>query len=463
MKNKVNEINIITEEHSTNAQIDPTPQNTGTKVNQTKIIIATEECATNNQIKFIINEYFKSIGITVAFDNIQLLQTSENLYKISGIKSGSHEGFYLLIANGSGSFVDMLLYDEPSIDNLNTKSPKIAMEVTKNSPKEAGNMTSQRLSKWATIKNDPLFKQTRKIYLIDHKKKIVAKDVGLANDRTFAIMNLLGAEVYFKEIRSAIASKYTPRKTFNTLPCLSYRGTANKVSITPSLVTIETNFYKNKTNKTGHHDPNVGWVCGMVAAIRTFDKSISIVVEANCPPKHILGQNKLSRVLFEAQVKIKYNNVTESAPKPTSKKVYWVPETTGEKIGSISLEFDLRNKGKKVIFSNHAGCEKSYVCTNKGALIPPKKGKGIPDLVYHDSGKRIIVVEAEQHTNYKSGLSQVNKTAFREWITKMLGSYSGYIVEIYISTNKKNDTRQYVIYDGFGKYNKTEPVYTMNL
>lgn len=435
----------------------------GIKMNPNKIFLVTEECTTNTQIMFICTKYFNSIGSSITFDNIQFQQESNNLYKISGIESDTHKEFYMVIARGSGSFVDVLLYDEPSSENLNAKSPKIACEITKNSLKESGNMTSQRLAKWATIQSDPLFEKTQRIYLIDHKTSITAKQVNKWNDRSFALMNLLGTEIYFKEVDSEIATKYIPKTTFNTLKDLSYKGSSNKVSITPNLVTLETNLYNNKTEKSGWNDPNTGWLSGIVAAIRTFDKSIPIEINSNRPTEEILGQNKLSSILFEAQAKMKYNNIAASAPKQTSEKAYWEPEVTGEKLGSISFELDLRNQGKEVIFSNHAGCEKSYVRNSNGHLQQSQKGKGIPDLVYLDQNK-IYVVEAEQYINYESGLKQVKASEFRQWIKRELSSYTGYKVEVYVSTNKKNDTRLHVLYDGFGKYNtQTKPVYTINL
>tara|TARA_R110002012_G_C11612330_1_gene608265 strand:- start:401 stop:1696 length:1296 start_codon:yes stop_codon:yes gene_type:complete len=428
------------------------------------IYLVTEECITDTQIKFLCNKYFKSINEKISFGQMKFSQESKNIWKISGIKAKSKKDFYILVARGSGSFLDVLLYDEPSIEDLNKKSPKIACEITKNSPKESGNMTSQRLGKWATIQNDQLLKTTQKIYLIDHKKEIKTEDVTNTNDRSFGIMSLFGVDIHFKQIDSEISTVYVPKTKINGLADLNRSGgrVTNKVSVGKNLINIETNFYNNKKKKSGNNDPNTGWISGVVGAIRILDKNIAITIKSNRPTDEILGQNKLSKILNEASAKITFNNIIATAPKQTGDKTYWAPEDTGEKLGSISMEFNLRNQGKKILFSNHAGCEKSYVTSKDGELQQPKKGEGIPDLVYLD-GDKIIAIEAEQHQNYKAGIKQVKQKQFKLWIVREFSSYSGKTVEVFVSTNKRGDTRKHVIYDGFGNFQSAKPVYRIQL
>jgi hypothetical protein len=427
------------------------------------IYLATEECITDNQIKFLCNHYFKSINEEISFGQMSFSQESKNIWKVSGINAKSKKDFYILIVKGSGSFLDVLLYDEPSMEDLNKKSPKIACEITKNSPKESGNMTSQRLGKWATIQNDPLLKTTQKIYLIDHKKEIKAEDVKATNDRSFGIMSLFGVQIHFKQLGSEISAVYNPKTKINALVDLNRSGgrVTNKVSVGKNLINIETNFYNNKKKKSGLNDPNTGWVCGMIGAIRILDKTIPIVLNSNRPTEQIIGQNKLSKILNEASVKIQFNNIVATIPKQKIES-YWAPEEVGEKLGSISMEFNLRNQGKKILFSNHAGCEKSYVLSSNGSLQQSQKGEGIPDLVYMD-GNKIIAVEAEQYKNYKAGIKQVKQKQFKKWIFRELSTYTGKTVEVFVSTNKKGDKRKHVIYDGFGNFQTTKPVYTIQL
>jgi|TARA_R100000030_G_C3253062_1_gene123515 hypothetical protein len=428
------------------------------------IYLATEECITDNQIIFICSKYFESVGAKFSYSKFNFKQLSQNTYEVSGVTSNMHDKVFIIIAKGNGSFIDILLYDEPTSIDLNKKSPKIACEVTKNLPntKESGNMTSQRLSKWATIQNSPLFASTRKMYLIDYKRKFSTKEVCPSNDKSFAIMSAYNVEVFFKSVEDTKCVGFTPSAKISKLSDLNHSGRTNKVVINQSDVIIETNLYKNKTKKSGYHDPNTGWLTGIVGAIRLFDKNIPITVKSNRPTSEVIGQNKLSKVLYEANAKMKYGNLTVSAPKQTNKKAYWVPETIGEKLGSISLEFNLRNQGKEIIFSNHAGCEKSFVKVKNGSLEQSQKGRGIPDIVYLDNGK-LIAVEAEKYKNYKAGLKQVNQKEFKDWIVREFSSYAGHEVEVYVSTNKENDSRKHVIYDGFGNYNSTKPVYKLIL
>lgn len=428
------------------------------------IYLVTEECLSNCQIETLCEEYLSSIKAQYSFTDLKIAQLSQNKYEIVGATSNLHNKFYIVIAKGNGSFVDVLLYDEETLVDLNKKKPKIACEITKNLPssKESGNMTTQRLSKWATIASDRLFDDAKKIYLIDYKTQITSKEVNKSNDTSFAIMKVYEVEILFKKIGSTAVTRYIPRKKINCLKDFEHNGRSNKLNIENNVVTMQTNFYNNKSTKSGNHDPNIGWVSGVVGAIRLFDNNIAIKVVSNRPPQEILGTNKLSKVLRENEAKIEYGDNLFEAPIQNRKKEYWTPETTGEKLSSISMEYGLRNVDKQVIFSNHAGCEKSFVLTRTGTYEQPKGGAGLPDLVYIDNNQ-LIVVEAERHVNYEGGLKQVHKEQFKEWIKRELCSYRGMTVEVFLSTNKEKDNRQHVLYDGYGNYNHTTPVYTINL
>lgn len=78
-------------------------------------------------------------------------------------------------------------------------------------------------------------------------------------------------------------------------------------------------------------------------------------------------------------------------------------------------------------------------------------------------GNKIIAVEAEQYKNYKAGIKQVKQKQFKKWIFRELSTYTGKTVEVFVSTNKKGDKRKHVIYDGFGNFQTTKPVYTIQL
>jgi len=107
------------------------------------------------------------------------------------------------------------------------------------------------------------------------------------------------------------------------------------------------------------------------------------------------------------------------------------------------------NRGWKVLFTNHAGCGKSYV--NIGdKYYKTKKSKGLPDLVlYNESQRLLYVIEAEQSKNYKKGIVQVKDAAFTEFIEREILPYlpSDVKVEKYLCTYGRYDQEPEVIFN----------------
>ncbi len=107
------------------------------------------------------------------------------------------------------------------------------------------------------------------------------------------------------------------------------------------------------------------------------------------------------------------------------------------------------NLGWEVLFTNHAGCGKSYVSAN-GEYYKTKKSKGLPDLVlYNKSQNLLYVIEAEQSKNYKKGIKQVKDVEFSKFIDREILPHlpSGVKSEKYLCTYGKYNNEPEVIFN----------------
>ena len=434
------------------------------------IYLATEEFLSIDNIQIILRTHFEMKGYDHSFNNVSVEQTAVNKYSVNGVSCKEVKNIEILIASGSGSFVDVLVYESQNGAIITSKTPDSFWEITKNSPKESGNMTSQRLSKATTV-----FQQygtnTLFYYLIDHHAELNNDSVTNLGDREFGKFEAMGAIVLFTHKGSTDVLRYNSNQVPNCLQDLEHIGKTNKLTIDSNdNVVIESNLYKNKEEKTGVHDPNQGWVCGSVYLAKLFGAN-SIVLKSNKDLTKLRGTSKLIKNLNNNNVIVHYKNKPISLKKSNNSKSYWSMERTGEKLTTISLHQFVLNNGYDIIFSNHAGCEKSFLKLIDGKQVQPSGSvSGIPDLVYADhKGKILFVIEGEREINYYNGVKQVMRSDFQEWIKKQLKSYKGYEAKIYIVTNgRKNIKKGYNFYSSFeGELNmfnkKAKPVYTIQL
>ena len=435
------------------------------------IYLVSEEQLTYENIEIILRKHFEAKLETCIKTNVSVSQTSINTYKVHGIRSNNVSNIELIIARGSGSFVDVLVYREQTSDDLNKKTPTEIWEITKNAPGkgESGNMTSQRLSKIVSINNSGM-SGVPFYYLIDHNETISESDVNKSNATTLGYFQALGANILFTTQDSTEATEYYPKNVPKSLKDLEHNGRVNFCNIDKAgNVTLKSNLYKNKKTKSGSHDPNVGWVCGMIGLCSKLN-SKSIVLESNRDISSFKAENKLIKVLNHYNVEVSYNGKKLVLPKSKKQQDYWSPETTGEKLSTISLHYKALNNGLDPIFHNHAGCEKGYVKRITSELVQPAGGKGLPDFVYADHVKKILyVIEGEREDNYLSGLKQVKDPEFKNWIKRELSTYQGYSAEAYIVTNgTANSNNVHNFYstqeNNLHFFNKNaKPVYTISL
>ena len=384
---------------------------------------------------------------------------SKIFFKISGIKSLQYSEFYYGLVSRSGNgFVDFLFYegDQPPVEN---SIPIAAAEATKNNGKESGNMNSQRASKKISLiekwGNIPF------AYLIANSWDIqkTQKSFGHAHNCDFATMEYFCTDILISKIDKLGYEKYKNPVQFSSIQevCECEGLKKSRSGFIPSrvfcgedVIQVQANLYKKK----GNNDPGEGYVASRAYLCRLLDPNVEIqIVNHNRPVEYVNKKNnKLINVLKIVGVTVVFPDgetlVIEKQP-GIYEKDYWEYSTRGEKISSIVMENYYVNRGWKVLFTNHAGCGKSYV--NIGDKYhKTKKSKGLPDLVlYNESQNLLYVIEAEQSKNYKKGLVQVKDPAFSEFIDREILSClpSGVKVEKYLCTYGKYDQEPEVIFN----------------
>jgi hypothetical protein len=228
------------------------------------------------------------------------------------------------------------------------------------------------------------------------------------------------------------------------------RARANKPSFDPTtrVVNIVTNLSK-PGGKTS--DPNVGWLSSMLYCIYALRSDEAVSIDKHgLENRHgyFAGRNKLTKLMrFVAQkVPLTVAGLGLFEGSTQYDNEYWKYATTGEKLGSIMQEIELKSLGYKTLFSNHAGCEKTFLLGPHGDSAPmPSRGDyGIPDLVMHHPEKEeLLIIEAETKRNYHKGLEQVRENKFKNMVDNICQQWYNVVspeqVKVMVSTYGDGD------------------------
>jgi len=409
-----------------------------------------------NLYKWVCNIHGSDIEIV---DEIKYIK-HEKTIEITGLKSSRYNKFiYCIVQRDGNGFVDYLFYEGNDKPKENGKPIAVA-EATKNTGNEAGNMTSQRSSKkisviekWGDIPfaylitNFQTIENCYESFTHTHKCDFATMQNFGHSDIIISEIGKLGYKKFENDFKYDSISEIIKRESQKRLS----RGVPSRVKLEDGKILIQCNLFKKK----GNHDPGEGYVASRSYLVRKLDSNIEIVLVDHGRDKKFFekSNNKLINVLKTVGVTIKLKNGESFIIKKDENvynKSYWKFANTGEKMASIFMENEFRNKGYEVLFTNHAGCGKSYI-NIFDKYYTSKQGKGIPDIVfYKKETNELLVIEGETTENYKKGIKQVLDKKFddfiqREFISRLPNNTS---VKKYLCT--------------FGDYNN-EPEVLFNL
>lgn len=379
-------------------------------------------------------------------------------FKIEGVVVDQYDSLYYGIVSSSGnSFVDYLLFEGDTIP-AEDSCPVAAVEATKNDGSESGNMSDQRAGKGIALRakyGDIPFG-----YLINHPNPIdkTIKSFSLGHKCAFATMAALGVDVIIAQEGKVGFQKYENTITYDSIDSIiaaenakkKGAGTACRVNRVGDKIQIQAKLIKNG----GNHDPSEGYVASRAYLSRKLDPNTEIeIVNHNRDLRYFqMKNNKFINCLKKVGVTAVFDDSSYVIEREDNvyMKSYWRYAKTGEKLSSIVLEQNLIAIGHEILFTNHAGCGKSWKKIN-GVYSKTNKSKGIPDIVSYDSTTNTLyVIEAETTKNYKKGLAQVRDQNFDTFIEReFLPHFS-------------EDTKVLKYLCTYGKYNQ-EPEVLFNL
>lgn len=378
----------------------------------------------------------KKLDVDLSKVTYNYLSIDNNLlFEIQGVSvEGFNKIYYSVISGAGNSFVDYMFFEGKEPPKPDSK-PLAALEATKNLGSESGNMSDQRSSKMIALK-EKYGHDLRCGYLINNYQSI-AKTIssfGHVHNCAFATMNAIGVEVIVSQFGSPKYQEYeVPFKYDNIESIIVAENNKKKKAGVPSRVfqidentfNIQVNLYKSY----GTHDPGEGYLASRAYIIRKLiPDAIIIVTEHGRDNVYFQRKNnKLINLLKFVGVTVNMKNysLTIERNEGIFNKPYWKYTKTGEKNASMVLEQLFIKKDFDIIFTNHAGCGKSYIKINE-AFFQPKKTNGIPDIVAFDKQNNILlVIEGETSKNYHKGLKQVLDPAFDTFIEKEFVSRIG--------------------------------------
>ena len=426
------------------------------KRTERKLVLLTEEGHSSSCISvanFILKKYVSS-GEEIV-DSIPLIANKTLRDRVVygwcyTTTAGRKVECLLMSPAQRGSFVDYLAFLVEEGIPLQKHIPIAAVELTKNGFSESGNMTDQRAAKFYNIKR--LYPEIDCYYFLDSEKNSNPKGNplrALRRMKTCGIQTIIQAKSRpyefmcepYKDIKELVYDTQTHRTVSNSL----YYSFDNKALI------IETNLSKGGEMT---HDPNIGWLSSILWTLRILKNKREVLIsKTGLDPASLWFSfrntpgNKLVKLVYDVcgYYPINFFGLQDGPIQPQERFLdsYWQYTSTGEKCGSILLEIDLQRLGWKTLFTNHAGCEKSFLSGKRGDLraLPKSTEFGLPDLIMLNPTGELCFIEAETSKNMSKGLKQVRAKKFKnliDWVKKEC--YNNFSYQVFVSTFGEDNT-----------------------
>ncbi len=337
------------------------------------------------------------------------------------------------------------------------------VEETKTSGAESRNTNAyQRGTKFIYFKH---FYPNVPAYMLYNDELEEAEDKKPTDTEVFGTRTLLTLGV--KYVGKKMFESYIPFKSLDELIT-----SKNAMSIPPSDTNVPVRIIKDtyqdtifisgtlsKPKDKGNiaHDPNIGCLSMISAAIRTLEWKDKIsITRSGVKQSYIDSSRVINKFLYVCELlKISIDGINlKNYSLPTK---YWHYEISSEKVASILFHISCENLGLKEVYQNHAGCERGYFKTlagkletlpkycgndssgnvialkNKNTIAFNKRDLLIPDLIMRDDEKKIIyLIEGKKLDTLSAGLKEIEDY---DDIEKLYinNFFSGYVVKRYLT------------------------------
>lgn len=395
----------------------------------TKYFILTEEKPSIPEIRCILTR----LDIQLP-DNIIIKPTTldYNTYSIDKI-----ENIRIVVIEGKSSMVDYVVYktdvfDNSIIDTLYLTTPILILESTKTKPSDSGNSGQyQRIGKFTYFFTqyptdfDTIIKIMFYDNLLEEYSPAFANSIRIQRSLGIIIVNKNGILPWHYDI---IRKLYNIEELVKLYPVEQTRKSTNvplTISIDRKTKIIRVNAKLGKPDAQKRmkftNDPNIGFTEAISLLIRKYldVNDYHILFTSHFIDQYTLNtcNNKWFRTM-DILGNYSFDKLENSSSCDTKIKVlpyFSTVSKTKEKSASINMDVRLRllkDRRYFVIFSNHAGTEKTDIkSTVNNNSIPTKKKANYlyPDLVFVDTIKNILyVVEGKTFATREKGINELS-------------------------------------------------------
>lgn len=387
--------------------------------------ILTEERPKKETLKTIFKLFAKHMKFGFLGNEINIIPLlDENkcfkfTYRVTGFECTKVKNVFIKSVSGYSSFVDYLVFYQDDQPNP-TDVPIFAIEETKTDDSESRNTgVYQRASKFVFLKNYYPNTNMVMLYSLQVEQKKHPTKTYIFGTR---LLRTIGVEICGKELDDDLLEPFhsideviefknsMPRPNRTNTPIL-LKKTKNKIQISGRLI----------KNNSLNHDPNIGAISLISAALRTlgWNKKIE-VIKHGLKQAHVSNKNKFIQIANYLGIFLQGLRI----PNSSFPEQYWHYEKKGEKLGTIFIHAVVESFTESYsIFENHAGCEKSYFQTSDGQYIALEKYTdkqkyksgdktaifAIPDLVLIDiDDKEFITIEGKIYKKRAEGIRDLS-------------------------------------------------------
>lgn len=385
----------------------------------------SEEKPREKVLLVIIDKFCKDINFHYSVDKIIITPVLNKkkftfIYQVGGIRCGEINNIFIKIVSGKSSFVDYLVFYQEKEPNKSS-IPLYAIEETKTDDSESRNTgVYQRCTKFVYV--DFYYPNVKKLmlYNLQIKQKETQTQTNVFGTKLLLTM---GVEIIGKRMDIALA------KPFSDIDDLIRANTSIKAPPKGN-VPIKIIKFADKITISGRlykadglcHDPNIGALTTISYCLRILGWKKDIVITLHgLSQRHIGRTNKFIRISNKLDILLDGLSI----PTSTLDSEYWHGETTGEKNVTIFLHLIInRFTDAKIIYENHAGCERGYLYNKEGKpFVVAKYQEGlkesykngnknaiisIPDLIIYDKKKNSInVIEGKKFTTRNDGVAEL--------------------------------------------------------
>ena len=386
--------------------------------------ILTEERPKLEVVEILIRRFSAKTSNRIHISNVRIRpvfiesQRFAMEYEVLGVESDSIGAIKVKIVTGNSSFTDYLVYYQAELPRPE-QPPLMVIEETKTDDRESRNTgVFQRASKFVYV--DLFYPGVDKamLYNIQVGETHEPTQTNLFGTRCLKTLEveILGkrdsvAQIKpFDSLSELIATRSEIRKPPKGNVPISIVKEVDAISISGRLV----------KNDSLSHDPNIGALSLISATVRTLGWKKRIRIVQHGLSQRMLGaRNKFVQIANHLDLEVQGLNL----PAAVRPETYWRYEVSGEKIATILIHLAIdQQMTKRIIFENHAGCEKGYFVQPDGSPVAitkrvigddGKMAKGspaiqMPDLVIIDrKRKEVIVIEGERAENLSAGVTQL--------------------------------------------------------